>query len=161
MIASDEANDESSHSDLKSTNSARKICALVEQVTGKESVIYSTFHTTKISKLDRYSPLPRFHQRARFLLSVQLPLLDYYHTRIVSSLDAFETFSSAFVRAVPGALTVSLGGGEEGGVNVNTRGLTSGVEGVQRLCKALVSAKYVENTMRGWAEELVRSFILL
>lgn len=35
--------------------------------------------------------------------------------------------------------------------------LTSGVEGVQRLCKALVSAKYVAAAMEAWGEELVRS----
>lgn len=60
------------------------------------------------------------------------------------------------MRAVPGALNVSLGGKEEGGVHVDTRTLTSGVEGVQRLCKALLSAKYIELLMEGWGEELVR-----
>jgi hypothetical protein len=105
--------------------------------------------------VDRYSPLPQVDQRIRFLLSVQLPLLNLYHGRISSSLDAFETLSSAFVRAVPGALNVSLGGKEEGGVHVDTRKLTSGVEGVQRLCKALLSAKYIELSMEAWGEELV------
>ena len=106
--------------------------------------------------IDRYSPLPSFNQRTRFLLSVQLPLLNLYSGRINSSLDAFETLSSAFVRAVPGALNVSLGGKEEGGIHVDTRGLTSGVEGVQRLCKALLSAKFIEISMEGWGEDLVR-----
>lgn len=59
------------------------------------------------------------------------------------------------MRAVPGALNVSLAGKEEGGVHVDTRKLTSGVEGVQRLCKALLSAKYIEVSMEGWGEELV------
>ncbi|KAF8058265.1 TIP-1 family-domain-containing protein [Lyophyllum atratum] len=137
LIAGDDEHDEDSQiRDLRSTNSARRICSLFEQVT------------------DRYSPLPRFEHRASFLLSIQLPLLDYYRRRIVSSLDAFETLSSAFVRAVPGALSVSLGGKEEGSVHVDNRGLTSGVEGVQRLCKALLSAKFVETAMKGWGEEL-------
>ncbi|RDB28861.1 RAD50-interacting protein 1 [Hypsizygus marmoreus] len=137
IIASDDGSDQDSQArDLISTNSARKICALIEQVT------------------DRYAPLPQFSQRTRFLVSVQLPLLDYYHGRIVSSLDAFETLSSAFVRAVPGALGVTLGANQEGGIHVDPRGLTSGVEGVQRLCKALLSAKYVEASMRGWGDEL-------
>ncbi|KAG6891065.1 hypothetical protein C0995_014154 [Termitomyces sp. Mi166 len=121
--------------DLKATHSARRICSLIEQVT------------------DRYSPLPQSMQRVSFLISVQLPLLNSYHGRIAASLDAFETLSSAFVRAVPGALSVSLGK-EEGRVHVDNRGLTSGVEGVQRLCKALLSATYVERTMRSWTEEL-------
>jgi RAD50-interacting protein 1 len=112
--------------------------------------------------LDRYSPLPHFTQRTRFLISVQLPLLEYYHARISSSLDAFETLSSAFVRAVPGALGVSMGGGgAEGSVKVDTGRLTSGVDGVQRLCKALVSARFVEEAMAGWGEELVSLHTIL
>lgn len=86
---------------------------------------------------------------------MQLPLLDYYRGRISSSLDAFETLSSAFVRAVPGALSVSLVGKEETGVRVDTRKLTTGIDGVQRLCKALLSARYIEVSMGAWGEELV------
>ncbi|KAJ7596730.1 TIP-1 family-domain-containing protein [Mycena floridula] len=128
--------DASTSRDLKTTNSARRVKALVEQVT------------------DRYSPLPSFVQRTRFLISVQLPLLEQYYARISSSLDAFETLSSVLVRAVPGALGVSLGGHEEARVNVDTRRLTSGVEGVQRLCKALLSGKYIESAMDEWGEEV-------
>ncbi|KIJ68701.1 hypothetical protein HYDPIDRAFT_173364 [Hydnomerulius pinastri MD-312] len=116
-------------SDLKATNSARRIKSLVEQVT------------------DRYSPLPSFRQRTRFLIHVQLPVLESYHCRISSSLDAFETLSSALVRAVPGALGVE-------GPKKDTRGLTGGIEGSQRLCKALLSSRYVENAMESWGEEV-------
>lgn len=86
-----------------------------------------------------------------FLVTIQLPLLEMYQSRVSSSLDAFETLSSAFVRAVPGALgrDPSRGGGD------STKRLTSGVEGVQRLCKALISAKYVLNAMDTWGEDLV------
>ncbi|KIK99787.1 hypothetical protein PAXRUDRAFT_822405 [Paxillus rubicundulus Ve08.2h10] len=114
---------------LRATNSARRIKALVEQVT------------------DRYSPLPSFRQRTRFLVHVQLPVLELYHSRISSSLDAFETLSSALVRAVPGAL------GAEG-TKMDTQRLTGGVEGSQRLCKALLSARYIENAMQNWGEEV-------
>ena len=84
-----------------------------------------------------------------------------YHSRISSSLDAFETLSSTLVRAVPGALGVSFGVKEEGKAHVDTSALTSGVEGVQRLCKALVSAKSIELAMTAWGEELVRVFLWL
>ncbi|KAJ7923065.1 TIP-1 family-domain-containing protein [Mycena leptocephala] len=135
-IAEDEGGEESGHlRDLRSTSSARRLKALVEQVT------------------DRYSPLPHFAQRTRFLINVQIPILENYYGRILSSLDAFETLSSAFVRAVPGALSVSLGR-DDGTVKVDARRLTDGVEGVQRLCKAWLSAKYVEAAMDGWGEEL-------
>lgn len=78
---------------------------------------------------------------------MQLPLLESYHGRVSSSLDAFETLSSTLLRAVPGA----LGGGSSSG---DGRKLTAGVEGVQRLCKALVSAKYLASAMETWGEDL-------
>ncbi|KAJ7462806.1 TIP-1 family-domain-containing protein [Mycena galericulata] len=136
-IAEDEVGEEFANTqEMKSTSSARRLKALVEQVT------------------DRYSPLPHFAQRTRFLITVQIPLLENYYGRILSSLDAFETLSSAFVRAVPGALaSVSLGR-DDGTVKVDTRRLTDGVEGVQRLCKAWLSARYMKTAMEGWGEEL-------
>ncbi|KAF7306558.1 hypothetical protein MIND_00447100 [Mycena indigotica] len=135
-IAEDEGEADLPHTDLRSTASARRLKALVEQVT------------------DRYSPLPQFAHRTRFLISVQIPLLENYYGRILSSLDAFETLSSAFVRAVPGALAVSLGGRDETSVKVDARRLTAGVEGVQRLCKAWLSSRYMESAMEGWGDEL-------
>ena len=71
-------------------------------------------------------------------------------------MDAFETLSSALLRAVPGAL--SFGGREEGGVNVDTQRLTAGVEGVKKLAKAWLSARYLEAALQGWGEDLVRAF---
>lgn len=116
--------------DVRPTVSARQLKALVEQVT------------------DRYSPLPNFTHRTRFLIDVQLPLLEGYYSRISSSLDAFESLSSSLVRAVPGALGATASG--------DTRSrLTSGVEGIMRLCKALVSARYVSTAMEVWGEDLV------
>jgi hypothetical protein len=156
-LVTDEASEDVSHErELRSTNSARRMKALVEQVTGELMFFCLLLQLMLTTALDRYSPLPYFMQRTRFLISVQLPLLESYHSRISSSLDAFETLSSAFVRAVPGALGVSIGGGgAEGSVNVDAGGLTSGVDGVQRLCKALVSARSIEGAMEGWGEELV------
>ncbi|KAJ6519399.1 TIP-1 family-domain-containing protein [Mycena sanguinolenta] len=136
QIAAEEAGEEAGHlRDSRSTTSARRLKALVEQVT------------------DRYSPLPHFAQRTRFLINVQIPILENYYGRISASLDAFETLSSAFIRAVPGALSVSLGR-DDGSVKVDAHRLTDGVEGVQRLCKAWLSARYMEAAMEGWGEEL-------
>ncbi|KAI0374499.1 hypothetical protein BV20DRAFT_961682 [Pilatotrama ljubarskyi] len=136
LIADEEEDVESdmriAERELRPTNSARRVKALVEQVT------------------DRYSPLPQYAQRTRFLIVVQLPLLESYHARISASLDAFETLSSTLMRAVPGALGAGAGDGRGG----DSRRLTAGVEGVQRLCKALVSAKYVAGAMETWGEDL-------
>ncbi|CCM00322.1 uncharacterized protein FIBRA_02352 [Fibroporia radiculosa] len=121
--------------ELKPTISARRVKALVEQVT------------------DRYSPLPQFLHRTRFLIAVQLPILESYQSRISSSLDAFETLSSSFMRAVPGALG-SVGVSSEGTRPGDSKRLTSGVEGVQRLSKALISAKYMGAACEAWGEDL-------
>ncbi|KAG2023112.1 RINT-1 family protein, variant 2 [Coprinopsis cinerea AmutBmut pab1-1] len=132
---SDDSEEEANAWDLKPTNSARRVKALFNQIT------------------DRFSPLPSPVQRTQFLVSIQLTLLESYHSRISSSLDAFETLSNAFLRAVPGALALSLGNREEGSVNVDAQNLTTGVAGVQRLCKALISATYIRAAIEAWSED--------
>lgn len=113
------------------TTSARRFKALIERIT------------------ERYQPLPSLTHRSHFLFDVQLPLLEAYLSRITSSLDAYERLSSSFVRAVPGALAGQVGHGAD------TKRLTSGVEGLSRIVKALVSARWVKAAMEGWGEDLV------
>ncbi|CAE6412483.1 unnamed protein product [Rhizoctonia solani] len=127
---SNDGNEETQQVDIRPTNSARRIKALLEQVT------------------ERYQPLPHYNQRARFLITVQVPILEAYYGRITSSLDAFETLSSSFVRAVPGALAGQVGAG------VDTRKLTSGHEGLQRLLKAYASAFAIKSAMQEWGDSI-------
>ena len=101
---------------------------------------------------DRYSPLPRAMQKAHFLVTIQLPLLESYHTRISSSLVAFETLSSIFVRSVPGALSF---GREPLTDQDDPRNRTSGPAGANSLCKALLSATYMEFCLEEWGEDMV------
>lgn len=102
-------------------------------------------------RTDRYAPLPELEYKLPFLLTVQFPILATYQTRISGSLDAFETLSSAFVRAVPGALS----GNTRSGINFDQRALTSGKIGVERLVKALLSSDWVGEAMRKWADGIV------
>ncbi|KZO97338.1 hypothetical protein CALVIDRAFT_513639 [Calocera viscosa TUFC12733] len=127
-ISDDEGASTDDDGTLRMTNSARRLRALVEQVT------------------DRYAPLPSFSQQTSFLTSVQLPLLEAYHSRISASLDAFEALSTSFARVVPGAL-----GGQMG---ASQRDLTAGVEGTDRLIKAWISAEGVIAGMEQWGEEV-------
>ncbi|CAE6426131.1 unnamed protein product [Rhizoctonia solani] len=127
---SNDGNEEFQQADIRPTNSARRIKALLEQVT------------------ERYQPLPHYNQRARFLINVQVPILEAYYGRISSSLDAFETLSSSFVRAVPGALAGQVGAG------VDARKLTSGHEGLQRLLKAYASAFAIKSAMQEWGDSI-------
>lgn len=135
------------HGDVRSTNSARRVKALIEQVTGTSALHFLKLFIHAVCP-DRYQSLPRLPQRVRFLLHVQMPILDQYCARISASLDAFETLSSTLARAVPGGLT--------GQVDMGARRLTSGVEGASRLVKALISARAVEGAILGWGEDVVR-----
>jgi hypothetical protein len=74
--------------------------------------------------------------------------LEAYHSRISSSLDAFETLSSSFIRAVPGALAGPAGH------STDSRSLTSSIEDVGRLVKAVVSAHYIADAMDRWGEDI-------
>lgn len=94
---------------------------------------------------DRYSPLPALEYRVAFLRTVQLPLVAAYHSRVDGSLDAFETLSSAFVRAVPGA----LGAVQRQG----TDSRLSGTAGLERLIKAHVSADCLLAALRAWSND--------
>jgi hypothetical protein len=91
------------------------------------------------------------------LLSIQLPALQAYHQRISGSLDAFENLSSAFARAIPGALS----GNTRGGAHFDQSKLTGGEAGLARLIKAQLSAAWLVAALKGWADEPVRRFARL
>ncbi|PPQ63719.1 hypothetical protein CVT24_004299 [Panaeolus cyanescens] len=120
--------------DLKPTVSSRRVKALVEQVT------------------DRYSLLPHAIQKVHFLATIQLPLLDSYHSRVSSSLVAFETLSSVFIRTVPGAL--NFGARDIHVAQDDPRNRTSGVAGSNSLCKALLSSSYLETCIEEWNDSM-------
>ena len=103
---------------------------------------------------DRYSALPSVGQRLDFLSTIQLPVLDLYRLRISSFLDGFESVSASFVRAVPGAMSRDPSR-SSGGDSVKRE--TTGVGGAQKLCKALISTKYISKAMQGWGDEVVSS----
>lgn len=151
-LIADEVESDDHTRDLKPTVSSRKIKSLIEQVTGRFCRSSFSEDRLKMFVTDRYSPLPHAMQKAHFLLLIQLPLLEAYHGRISSSLVAFETLSSIFVRAVPGALNFSL---RETNLQEDPRNRTSGTAGSNSLCKALLSAGYIEACLEHWGEDLV------
>ncbi|SPO23851.1 uncharacterized protein UTRI_03618_B [Ustilago trichophora] len=100
---------------------------------------------------ERYRPLPSLSQRLSFLAIVQLPILRSYAQRLTRSLDAFESLSSAFARAMPGEI-VSGGGPASlvsGGADSD---MVKGLRGLGRLVKALLSAQYVCSELERWSE---------
>ena len=148
----DQTEEDDHSTDVKPTISSRRVKSLIEQVTG---VLFRNClncpHFDTLS--DRYVPLPHAIQQAHFLVLIQLPLLEAYHHRISSSLVAFETLSSIFVRAVPGALTFSAR--ETASGHDDPRNRTSGTAGAISLCKALLSATYMGACLEKWGEDMV------
>jgi len=92
---------------------------------------------------DSYRPLISFSQRLRFLIDIQIAILDQYHDRLNSSVEAFRVLSSSIARAVQGTSKEEVQS-------------LSGLGGLERLCKAYGSAMFMENCMRDWSEDIVR-----
>jgi len=109
--------------DSKPTKSAIRLKDLVETVT------------------DGYRPLISFSQRLRFLIDIQIAMLDQYHERLNGSVEAFRVLSSSIARAVQGTSKEEVEA-------------LSGLAGLERLCKAYGSAVFMENCMRDWGEDI-------
>jgi len=76
------------------------------------------------------------------LIDIQISILDQYHDRLHSSLEAFKMLSSSIARAVQGTSKEEV------------QSLT-GISGLERLCKVYGSAMFLENCMTDWGEDIV------
>lgn len=118
-----------SSSGRKTTRSSRALVRLLEGLTRA------------------YTPLPELSQRLQFLSEIQLPLLRTYSQRLTRSLDAFESLSSAFARAIPGGMTDT-----STGLPLGDQAMVRGLRGLSRLLKAYVSASHMAATLAQWQE---------
>ncbi|KAJ9479528.1 hypothetical protein PHBOTO_003014 [Pseudozyma hubeiensis] len=120
-----------------------------EDATGGQRTTKSARSTMEIleSVSERYRPLPSLSQRLSFLTIVQLPILRSYAQRLTRSLDAFESLSSAFARAMPGEITSATSGSGS-----SDSDMVKGLRGLGRLVKALLSAQYVCEELERWSE---------
>ncbi|MCO5589949.1 hypothetical protein L7F22_043918 [Adiantum nelumboides] len=110
---------------IKTTRSARAVVSLIEGLTV------------------RYKALPSISHQLPFLL-IQLSVLQGYAQRLERSLDAFESLSSAFSRAIPGAISGGSGGSNENqGISGGEADMVRGLRGLGRLLKACLSALYI------------------
>jgi hypothetical protein len=88
--------------------------------------------------------LSSFSQKLTFLIDIQIAIFDKLHERLVSSLEAYLTKTTALGRAM-------------GGVTKEEQEKLLGVEGLERLCKTYGSADYLERAMRDWSNDVVGS----
>ncbi|PWZ03758.1 hypothetical protein BCV70DRAFT_197955 [Testicularia cyperi] len=128
----DASNGDASHLERRTTKSARSVIDILEAVS------------------ERYKPLPSLSQRLSFLAIVQLPILRSYAVRLTKSLDAFESLSSAFARAMPGEIVAVAGVANP----TSDSDMVKGLRGLGRLVKALLSAQYVCSELERWSESV-------
>ncbi|KAI3477504.1 hypothetical protein L1887_60788 [Cichorium endivia] len=128
-----DGNSTSTHESSRTTKSARSTMEVLESVS------------------ERYRPLPSLSQRLAFVAIVQLPILRSYAQRLTRSLDAFESLSSAFARAMPGEIVASTGPAALVS-GASDSDMVKGLRGLGRLVKALLSAQYVCSEVERWSE---------
>jgi hypothetical protein len=99
--------------------------------------------TTKL-----YKRLYGFDYKVRFLLHIQVTILDLYHNRLSDSLDAYQSITSTVGRTIHGHTK------EE-------QQAMEGTGGLESLCKVYGSAEYLINTLRDWSNDVVCLHILI
>jgi hypothetical protein len=90
---------------------------------------------------ERYRHLSSFSQKVKFLIDIQIEIFDMYYRRLNDSLSAYLTATSSLVRTMH---SISKDDQEE----------VQGVKGLDRLCRILGSADYLERAMRDWSDDL-------
>lgn len=98
-------------------------------------------HDLLTSITDIYRPLPSFSQRLRFLMDIQIAILDRFHERLHASLEAYLALISPLSRTVQGASAADIEA-------------SHGVAGLDRLCRVHGSAEYLERAMRTWSDDV-------
>jgi hypothetical protein len=83
----------------------------------------------------------------RFLIDIQIAILDKFHVRLHSALEAYMVLTSSIARAVQG-------------VSKEDQASLAGVGGLERLCRVYGSAEYLERAMRDCSDDIV-SFLVL
>jgi len=91
----------------------------------------------------QYRSLRKFSFKLRFLIDIQIAILDEYHNRLKDSLDAYITMTSTVGRALHG-------------VTKEQQAQVQGTGGLESLCKVYGSSNHVIDTLHDWSNDLVR-----
>lgn len=113
---------------------------------GKMKPTYGAVRVTDLLRTvtSQYERVRRFTHKLRFLIDIQLEILDEYHDRLKDSLDAYYTITSTIGRTLHGV----------------TREQAAALEGTgafETLCKVLGSADHIVTTLKDWSNEEVGS----
>ncbi|KAF4979514.1 hypothetical protein FZEAL_4282 [Fusarium zealandicum] len=108
---------------------------------GKMKPTYAAVQVTDLlrSVTSQYERVRTFKHKIRFLIGIQLEILDGYHDRLRESLQAYQTISSALGRTL--------------GANKEELAVLEGTGALEVLCKVIGSADHVVNTLKDWSNE--------
>ncbi|KAK1753102.1 RINT1-like protein [Echria macrotheca] len=104
----------------------------------------STFAAVRVTDLlrsvtTRYERIKRFSHKLRFLIDIQLAILDEYHDHLRGVLEAYLSITSTVGRAF--------------GVTKEQIAALEGTGALETLCKVYGSADHVVNTLKDWSNE--------
>ncbi|RSL93497.1 hypothetical protein CDV31_014700 [Fusarium ambrosium] len=110
-------------------------------VQGKMKPTYASVQVTDLlrSVTSQYERVRSFKHKIRFLIGIQLEILDGYHSRLRDALQAYQTMSSTLGR--------TLGGNKE------DLAVLEGTGSLEVLCKVIGSADHIVNTLKDWSNE--------
>ncbi|KAI8631547.1 RINT-1 family protein [Xylariaceae sp. FL1651] len=109
---------------------------------GKMKPTYGAVRVTDLlrSVTSQYERVRRLSHKLRFLIDIQLEILDEYHDRLKDSLDTYYTITSTLGRTLHGV----------------TREQAAALEGTgtfETLCKVLGSSDHIVATLKDWSNE--------
>ena len=112
---------------------------------GKTKPTYAATRVTDLLKsvTAQYERVRRFSHKLKFLIDIQLNILDEYHGHLRGILEAYLSITSTVGRAF--------------GVTKEQLAALEGTGALETLCKVYGSADHVANTLKEWSNEEVRS----
>jgi hypothetical protein len=107
----------------------------------------ATYGAMKVTDLmatvtKQYQGLKRFQYKLRFLIDIQIAILDEYHAVLHDSFEAYKAATSRLVGTLQG-------------VTAEQQQKVQGISGLESLCKVYGSADHIINTLDDWSNELV------
>ncbi|RFU80581.1 rint-1 family [Trichoderma arundinaceum] len=111
-------------------------------VPGKMKPTFAAVQITDLLRVvtTKYERLLKVKQKLKFLTDIQLDILDGYHDRLRSSLEAYQSLTSTLGRTIHGVTKEQLAALE-------------GTGALETLCKVIGSADHISNTLTEWGDE--------
>lgn len=111
---------------------------------GKTKPTYGAVRVTDLlrSVTSQYERVRRFSHKLRFLIDIQLAILDEYHSRLRGSLEVYQSLTSTVGRTLHGVTKEELAALE-------------GTGALETLCKVFGSSDHIVNTLKDWSNEEV------